>query len=445
MRPARAGQWLDLGAENAYDAGMNAPAACRVVVWSASLVLVAATSAARSDDWPRFRGPHGAGVAADSKAPLKWSESEGIAWKAALPGSGTSSPILVGDAIYLTCYSGFNEPRRDPGDQGDLARYVVSLNRHTGKLNWSTEVPSKLPEQEVIREGHGYASSTPACDGRRVYAFFGKSGVFALDLQGKILWHADVGDELNGWGSANSVVLHEDLVIINASVESGSLVALDAASGAEVWRIEEARESWNAPIVIPAPGGKAELVFAAFGKILSLDPRSGREFWSCETDIPWYMVPGLVHDRGVVYCIGGRSGGALAVRTGGTGNVTKTHRLWTGKRGSNVSSPIILGQYLFWANDAQSIAYCAEAKTGKILYEERLPRGDAIYASPVMADGKIYYLARDGRVFVVAARPAFELLAVNPPLERGTFNATPAIADDRLYMRVDRSLYCLGP
>ena len=145
----------------------------------------------------------------------------------------------------------------------------------------------------------------------------------------------------------------------------------------------------------------------------------------------------------MVYCIGGRSGGALAVRIGGRGDVTDTHRLWVGKSGSNVSSPLVHQGHLYWAHEALGIVYCAELATGKTVYEERLPRAGQFYSSPLLGDGKIYYLTRNGRTFVVAASPQFKLLATNDLGERSTFNACPVAADGRLLLRSDAYLYCV--
>ena len=147
---------------------------------------------------------------------------------------------------------------------------------------------------------------------------------------------------------------------------------------------------------------------------------------------------------GVVYCIGGRSGGSLAVRAGGRGDVTESHRIWIGRKGSNVSSPLLYEGHLYWMNDNQGTAFCAEAKTGEIVYEQRIEGADQIYASPVLSEGKLFYVSRTGRSFVVAAKPTYELLAKNAPLERSIFNASPAVADNRLFLRSDRYLYCLG-
>lgn len=393
----------------------------------------------------QFRGPGGQGISAENSLPTTWSATQNIAWKTALPGPGTSSPILVGNKIYLTCYSGFNVPGQS-GDMSDLKRHLVCLNRTDGKLLWKNDIAAKLPEQDPIRDDHGYASSTPASDGRSIYCFFGKSGAYAFDLAGKQIWQADLGDGMHDWGSAASPVLFENLLIVNASVESGKLYALDNATGKEVWQVDDVHDSWNTPVLAKSSDGNIELLVAVMGKVLGINPKTGSRLWSCETRIPWYMVPSTVVEDGVSYWIGGRSGAAFAVRLGGSGDVSGTHRIWTGTTNSNVPSPLVHDGHMYWASDNQGIIYCAEADTGKIVYQERLPRADQFYASPILADGKIYYLTRSGKTFVVAASPAFKLLATNDLRssdERGMFNASPVVADGRLLIRSDKYLYCI--
>ena len=404
-----------------------------------AVLFVVTTHAA---DWPQFRGPGGLATSADTGLPTTFSSTQGVAWKTELPGAGTSSPIFVGKHIFLTAYTGYNVPGQPQGAQEDLKRHVLCLDRATGKIMWLKDVPSKLPEQDKIRDGHGYASATPASDGKHVFTFFGKSGVFAMDLAGKILWQADVGDGLNEWGSAASPILHGNLVIVNASVESESLVALDKTTGKEVWRAPGMKESWNTPLLVKNPAGKTELVVAVFGKVLGYDPDKGTPLWSCETKIPWYMVPSVVAEKGIVFCIGGRGGGgSLAIKTGGSGAVEP---LWRSKKGSNVSSPVYHNGHLYWASDSMPVVSCTNAETGEIVYEERLPRAEQFYPSVVLGDGKLYYLSRSGQVFVVAAKPTFELLGTNKLEERAMFNASPVIADGRLFIRSDRWLYAIG-
>lgn len=396
-------------------------------------------------DWTRFRGSDGSGISRETGLPTTWSPTENIAWKTPLPGAGTSSPIVIGERIYLTCYRGFGIPGEAAGSMDDLVLSLVCLNRADGKLRWEKTVQPQLPEQETIRDEHGYSSSTPVADADRVYVFFGKSGVFAFSHEGEQLWRAEVGSKLNGWGSAASPFLYKNLLIVNASVESSSLVALDKATGKEVWRADGIKEAWNTPLLVSGTSGSPELVVPIFRQILGIDPDSGEKRWTCNTNINWYMVPSPVTDgTGVVYCIGGRSGGALAVRLGGQGDVTESHRLWLGTKGSNVSSPILSDGHLYWMHDQLGIAFCAKATTGELVYQERLPGADQVYASPVLADGKLYYVSRRGRTFVVAAKPEFELLATNELEERGRFDASPAVADGRLLIRSNRFLYSIG-
>lgn len=399
---------------------------------------------AHGADWPRFRGPGGQGRSDAKAVPTTWSAENNVLWKTALPGAGGSSPILVGRRIFLTCYTGYGVPGRPGGDLSQLKRHLLCLDRAAGKVLWTLDVPAAQPESPRTRENHGYATSTPAADGKSVYVFYGKTGVLACSLDGRQLWHADVGSKTSGWGSAASPVLYRDLLIVNASVESGCLVALDKRTGEEHWRAGGIKESWNTPILVAAGEGKTELVVAIHGKVLAFDPATGKQLWSCQTDIGWYMVPSLVTDGRTLYCIGGRGrGGALAVRPGGRGDVTDTRRLWTLRKGSNVPSPIYHDGYLYWAHE-KGKACCADAKAGRMIYEESLPRAGQIYASPVLAGGKLYYVSRRGRCYVVAARPTFSLLATNELGRVGTVNASPAVETGRLYLRSNRFLFCLG-
>ncbi len=394
--------------------------------------------------WPRFRGPTGMGVCDATGLPLEWSQTKNVVWRIELPGPGASSPIVFGDRVYVTCYSGYFVPGQPGGSLEQLRRHLLAVRLSDGQILWQREKPAKLPEESHIRE-HGYAASTPTADAQRVYVFFGKSGVFAFDHQGQQLWQADVGSGTHGWGSAASPVLYKDLLLVNASVESQSLLALDRRTGKQVWKAEGIKESWNTPLVVTTPSGRQELIVAIIGKVLAFNPDSGAPLWSCQTDITWYMVPSVVAADGVVYCFGGRSGTAsLAVRTGGSGDVTATHRLWTSVKGTNVPSPIYLDGHLYWANYNVGIVYCAEAATGRLVYEQRLERAGQIFASPLLAQGRLYYLTRDGKTFVVAAKPQFELLAINDLGDRSTFNASPAAAGNRLLLRSDKYLYCLG-
>lgn len=395
-------------------------------------------------EWSGFRGPNGMGISAAKGLPVTWSESANIAWKTPLPGPGASSPIVFGDRIYLTCYTGFFVPGDSGGSQENLKRHLLSIDRKDGRVVWNKAVAAKLPEENRIRD-HGFAANTPAADADRLYVFFGKTGVFAFDHSGKELWQADVGSKTHGWGTSASPVLYKDLVFINASVESDSLYALDRKTGVEKWRAKGIREAWNTPVLVTAKSGRQELIIATQGKVLAFNPDSGEPLWSCKTDIGWYMVPSVVAHDGVVYCLGGRSGVAgLAVRAGGSGDVTETHRLWTSIKGSNVTSPVFLDGHLYWMHESRGVAYCAKGETGEVVYEERLERAGQVYSSTLLADGRLYYLTRDGRTYVLAAKPGFEQLAANDLRDGGVFNGSPAVDGSRLLIRSDKFLYCIG-
>lgn len=402
-------------------------------------------STAAADNWPCFRGPGGMGVASATGLPLEWDAGKNVVWKTALPGSGTSSPITFGDHIYLTCYTGYNVPGEERGSLDQLKRHLIAMDRDTGEIVWNQAVAAKLPEEENIRD-HADAANTPAADADRVYAFFGKTGVFAFDHRGNKLWQADVGSNThNSWGTGASPLLYKDMVIVNASVESKALVALDRKTGEQRWRADGIRDAWNTPVIVTADSGRKELVVARRGDALAFDPETGTPLWSCKTDIGCYMVPTAVAADGVVYYLGGRSGtAALAVRAGGSGDVTATHRLWTSKTGSNVTSPIYLDGHLYWMSEKLGIAYCAKAATGKLVYRERLEQAGQVYASPLLADGRLYYLTRNGRMFVLTAKPKFERLATNEFDDRSRFDASPAVDGNRLLVRSERFLYCLG-
>jgi outer membrane protein assembly factor BamB len=398
---------------------------------------------ASAEDWPQFRGVFQDGVSPAKELPTRWSESENVLWKTPLPGPGAGSPVIAKGKVYLTCYSGYGVNERDPGEQTALARHVVCLDLKTGKQLWSYPANAILPEERFqgFQALHGYASSTPSVDNDSVYVFFGKSGVGCLDLKGKPRWGTRVGDGTHSWGSATSPVVYKNTVIVNASVESGALVALNKRSGKVEWTQRGVREAWSSPILVRAPGNKVELVLSSQGELQGYDPDSGQPLWRAP-GIQDYVCPSVIAHDGVVYAIGGRQGQGVAVQTGGRGDVPV---LWQMRAGSNVCSPVYHEGYLYWTHESRGVAYCANAKTGEVVYEQRLnPRPDLIYASPVLAGGNIYYVSRNVGVFVIAAKPQFEMVSHNRPLDGSTFNGSPAIADGKMLLRSNEALYCIG-
>lgn len=404
--------------------------------------LLAALAGVGSD-WAGFRGPNGNGVSPDRGLPVHWSATENIVWKTKLPGPGTASPIVVGDRVFVACYSGYGVSKG--GDVANLRRHLVCLSRDKGDVLWQADVPTKLPENRFSNylAEHGYASGTPASDGERVYVFFGRTGVLAFDLQGRQLWQTEVGTWLNGWGSASSPVLFKDLVIVNAAVENNALVALDKRTGKEVWRTRGIGDSWTTPVIVDVPGGKPELVLPVPDFLLGFDPDTGTKLWECQGISAATASSSPVARGGIVYAMGAGVKGrnVLAVRAGGRGEVSKTHVVWKQKAGANHCSPVLYGDFLYYVSGQ---AWCLRADTGDVVYQERLYNAATEYSSPVATDGKLFAFTRRDGAFVLAANGKFDVLARNDLGDSSTFNASPAISNGQLFIRSNEYVYCLG-
>jgi len=398
-------------------------------------------------DWTRFRGPRAAGISADKGLPVHWSASENVAWKTQLPGPGASSPITLGDKVFVTCYSGYGLDESEPGDLEHLVHHVLCIDRGQGKILWDKPVKVRLPETKyqgfILR--HGYASASPVTDGQTLYVFFGHTGVFAYDLAGNQLWRSNVGERIDPWGSAASPILYKNLLIVNASVESDSLVALDGASGKVVWRADGIKKSWGTPLLVDLPDGKQELVIAVRDKVLGFEPASGERLWECD-GVKDYICPSAIAHGDVVYVTAGRKPESLAVRAGGRGDVSQSRVLWRIKKTSKVGTPLYHDGLLYWVDNGGK-AVCLDAANGSVLYEEGLGfegRGDKVYASLVCGDGKLYAVSREGGTAVIEAGKEFKDLAHNDLGDKSIFNATPVISNGQLLLRSDQYLYCIG-
>jgi outer membrane protein assembly factor BamB len=411
------------------------------------LVLLASITAIHAADWRQFRGPNGLGISEEKNLPVEWSADKNIVWRVKLPGAGASSPVTQGNRVFVTCYSGYGMDPKEPGEMNDLRRHLLCLDRATGKTLWAKEFQPLLPEHKYAGEGsyHGYAASTPLIEGERLYVFFGKSGVYCFDLDGKEMWNTLVGKNTNGWGSGTSPILYKDSIIVNASVESRTLVALDKTTGKEKWRSKDnIQASWNTPALVTLPDKTQELVVSVENKIIAVDPETGKERWMAD-GVHRYVCPSVVAHDGIVYAIGGGHT-SLAVKAGGTGDVTQTHGVWRLTKGSNVGSPIYHEGHLYWASDGGGMVFCQEAATGKVVYSERLtPPAGQIWASPVLADGKLYIVSKENGTYVVAAQPKFQQIAHNKlEGDKSRSNASLAISDGQLFLRNDQYLYCIG-
>lgn len=424
--------------------------------------------------WMRFRGPNGSGVSDEQqKTPTVWSDQKNLRWKTALPGPGSSSPIIVGDKVFITCWSGYGLSRNNPGEQKYLRRHLICLDRKSGKILWDKTVKPVLPEDVYtgMFAEHGYASHTPTSDGKRVYVYFGKSGALAYDLEGNQLWQTIVGDELDPrrWGSSSSPILYKDLLIVTATAESEAIVALNKETGKEVWRQEATgfNATWGTPILVSVDDTRTDLVIGVPFEIWGLNPDTGKLRWFCEAMDTETYCSSVITDNGVIYGLEGRGGGSIAVRTGGKGDVTKSHVLWSGRDANRIETPIIYQSRIYFFS--RGIANCIDAKTGERIFRGRLDSANSNesrpsaeqtenrsnrrrggfrgsdYSSPVIADGKVYFVSRSGETHVIKAGDKLEQLSVNRLTnDNEDFSASPAISDGQILIRSDKHLYCIG-
>ena len=434
--------------------GMARSSLFGVAYLAALFVLSTAHRCALADNWTQFRGPNAAGLAADSDLPPTWNETENLRWKVELPGPGSSSPIIHGDRVYVTSYSGYGLPGDTEGDVKSLMRQLTCVDRLTGTLLWTSTVPGTVPEdlfQGYISE-HGYASNTPVTDGERVFCFFGKSGVVAFDRQGKHLWQTQVGSEssIRRWGSGASLILYKNLVIVNAAEESQALRALDQVDGKEVWKVENpALElAYATPGLVQRNEGRTDLVMALPGEAWGLNPETGETRWTIEHELTGTICPSILAHEDTIFIFGGfRSAGSLALKFSDK-EAAAPELLWTSRSSSYVATPVLWEGHLYWIDD-RGQAFCISASTGELIYRERVSEfedgGRPVYASPVIAAGKIYVQSRWAGMLVLAAKPEYELLAQNRfTTDESDFNATPAIVADELFVRSNRYLYCIS-
>ena len=401
-------------------------------------------------DWPQFRGPTADGVTTDTNLPLTWSEKENLVWRTELPGPGSSSPIISGDKVFLTCYSGYGLDVKEPGDMKNLKRHALCLDKATGRILWNHEIVTDLPNRPYTGTyitTHGYASSSAVTDGKGVFFFMANAGVFAYTLDGKPVWNVSVGEKAHDWGVGSSPILYGDLLIVNAALESNQLIALDRKTGQTVWSATGFPASWNTPTLVKVDGHD-ELVLNASGRLRAFDPLTGKELWSCSSIKAAELCPSMVAHDGVIFVIGHPGGQSQAVKAGGKGDVSATHLLWQAQKGSNVGSPVYKDGHLYFINDSRGIATCLDAKTGAVVYEQPLaqrPKRDRFYATPLLAGDRLYCVGRETGTYVIAARPEFELLATNVIADDSSItNASPAVSDGRIFLRSNRYAYCFG-
>lgn len=415
--------------------------------------------AAPSTDWPRFLGPTGAAVVTESAVPLKWSDSENIVWKAEMPGPGSSSPIVHGDKVFVTCWTGYGD-KEGANDMSQLTRHLICLNRADGKVIWDAKVPTAAQEdpwQGFITE-HGYATHTPVTDGEHVYVFFGKSGALAFDMNGKQLWQTSCGTSSGRtrWGSAASPVLHGDLLVINASDEAQAIIGIDKKTGKILWKAEgEFGMAYGTPNFIQRDG-VTDLVIAVPQELWGLNPETGKLRWHAVHGLSGNVSPSVIPGGDTAYVFGGYPATrSAAIKLGGKGDITANAILWSSGTSSYVPTPILKDGHLYVVND-QGFAICMSVTTGEEVFRERVMEnsssgggrrggGKPFYASPVLIGDKLVCVSRKNGAYILAAQPKFQIVGHNVlSLDGSQFNGTPAISGGLLILRSDKAVYCIG-
>ena len=399
--------------------------------------LLATPCLIQAEDWSGFRGPHNLGVSSDEKVPVEWSDEKNLKWKLELPGKGFSSPIVVGPQVLVTCYS---------GSAASVKRHLVSVNRQTGKINWVTSVDSKGPESRGASFGtsHGFASHTPVSDGKHIYVLFGKAGVIAFDMQGKEIWKKSVGTGAAMFGSAASPILYKDHVIVPAVSENQSIVALKKSDGEQAWSTKAGSlgRSYATPVIATNELGVDELLVSVVSEVWSLNPGTGKLNWYSVNRVDTNACPALVQNGSTVYVIGGRSpGGRAAIKLDGKKDASELKSLWSTTGGSYVSSPVFYKDHLYWFTE-RGMGICVDTKTGEEVTRKRI--GGQFYSSMLLLGDKMVAVSRFGGTHVFNANTSLTAVGRNRLSDTSDFSGSPAVAGNRMYLRSDRFLYCIG-
>jgi outer membrane protein assembly factor BamB len=386
--------------------------------------------------WPRWRGPSGQGVVEGTGYPDRWSDPDNVLWRVNVPGSGNSSPIVWEDRIFLT--TAYDEGAR---------RSILAFDREDGRLLWETFAPDNQPERAHPK--NGYASGTPTTNGRHVYAYLGNHGLLAVDFHGNTVWHREFGpmDDIFH-GSACSPLLYRDRVIVfqdHRSPSGSFIAAFDKATGETRWWTRRQQSlGWSSPVAIHA-GDRDEIIVSSQNRVHAYHPDTGAELWHCDGNTV-EVTPTPVAGHGFVFASSGRAGPTLAIRPGGSGNVSATHVQWQSRKGSPfIPSPLLHDGLLYMVNDMIGVVTCYDARSGQLVWQERLARRvqrEGFSASPVAVDGKIFFTNDEGETFVLRAGRAFELLHVNQ-LNARTL-ASPALVEGHWYFRTAEHLLRIG-
>ena len=421
-----------------------------------------------ADDWPHWRGPNASGVSSEQKLPTRWSASEKVAWKAPISGLGISTPIVSGDAVYVTSQIGGGVSREGPrlvqgGDAAAMGEralgsgrarpadpdrtffIVEAFSRADGKRLWERRIAAE-GSLTAVHEKHNLSSSSPVTDGETIYAWFGTGQLVALGRDGTVRWQRHLGKEISPfdiqWGHSSSPVIYRDMVILLCDHPSASYVlAVDKRTGKDRWKADRGtgRSAYSTPLVIEG-ATRPELIVNSTERIDAYDTTTGKLLWFTG-EANRFPVPTPVVENGIIYASRGyRSGPYMAIRTGGTGDITATHVVWRVATGAPYVASLLQYQGVVYMATDVGILTAVDAKTGERLWQERVE--GVFSASPVAGGGHVYFVTENGDTIVVKAGRTPEVVSRNSLGERAL--ASPAISQGRIFVRTDDHVYCIG-
>jgi outer membrane protein assembly factor BamB len=403
-----------------------------------ALCVLSASVLQAESEWPRWRGPHQNGHSLETDLPVEWGP-ESVVWRTPLEGAGQSSPVIFGERIFLTT-------ALDRGRQ----RVVMCYDRNDGRQLWSDVAWTGEPEP--THEMNGWASATCTTDGERVYAFFGRGGgLFCYSVEGKKLWQKELGQFEGPWGTAAAPILSGELVIQNCDAdENAYLIAFDKVTGEEVWKTErENARGWSTPILIEA-NGRTEMVLNGHSGVRAYDPQTGKELWFCQ-GFTGRGAPTATPAGDLLHIVCGLRGDTYAVRPGGNGNVTATHRVWNSPRNTarDLPSPIVIDQTTMVMDMRRATLTAYDIQTGKELWRRRVGEASNLgqfCATPVSWNGLAFFTGELGKTLVIRTGEDMEIVATNTVnSEDGElFRASITPSEGQLFLRSDKALYCVG-
>jgi outer membrane protein assembly factor BamB len=426
-----------------------------------SILILTSTLLAQASDtsryWAQWRGPQASGVSATANPPLEWSETRNIRWKVEIPGRGSASPIVWGDRLFvLTAVPVGVTGDAEHGPRGSLTprgihRFtVMAIDRKTGRTIWERVAREPEPHERSHVDNGTWASGSPVTDGERVFAYFESFGLYAYDLDGKLLWEKDLGDKRmrNQFGEGSTPAIHGNTLVVVWDHIGGEsfIVALDKRDGKELWRMPRKEiDTWATPLILEV-NGRAQVIVPAMERVRSYDLDTGAIVWESD-GLTMNAIPSPVYGDGMVFLMSGFAGNDLkAIRVADAkGNIDGTTAIaWTLNRDTPyVPSPVLVDGILYFLKTNSGILTAVDARTGTPHYQsQRLEDVPNVFASPVSARGRIYLPGREGTTLVIKSGPTFEVLAKNT-LDDG-FDASPALVDNEIYMRGYKYLYAIA-